>query len=154
MQNASIKEEVRWQTIKVVTTSSWFRCNNNMVLYDMHKKGFIDMVKGLLAWFLRVFKSSGPSPSSPSASSTNVGNNHNKQHNKAKMKVLQNVSWTFLGYLWSYEEWPKWFHWDLMNGYLWTFQYDGIKGFMDLQEVYRNIFLKNEQRHPFNKPWF
>ena len=25
---------------------------------------------------------------------------------------------------------------------------------MDLQEVYRNIFLKNEQRHPFNQPWF
>ena len=54
----------------------------------MHKKGFIDMVKGLLAWFLRVFKSSGPSPSTPSTSSTNVGNNHNKQHNKAKIKVL------------------------------------------------------------------
>ena len=52
----------------------------------MRKKGFMDMVKGLLAWFLRVFKSSGPSPSSPSASSTNVGNNHNKQHNKAGNK--------------------------------------------------------------------
>ena len=23
----------------------------------MHKKGFIDMVKGLLAWFIKVFKS-------------------------------------------------------------------------------------------------
>ena len=53
--------------------------------YDV--KGFI-MVKGLLAWFIRVFKSSGPSPSTPSTSSTNVGNNHNKQHNKEKIKVL------------------------------------------------------------------
>ena len=26
-----------------------------MVLYDMHKKGFIDMVKGLLALVLKVF---------------------------------------------------------------------------------------------------
>ena len=43
-----------------------------MVLYDMHKKGFIDMVKGLLAWFIRVLRSSGPSPSTPSTSSTNV----------------------------------------------------------------------------------
>ena len=59
-----------------------------MVLYDMHKKGFIDMVKGLLAWFIRVFKSSGPSPSTPSTSATNVGNNHNKQHNKARINVL------------------------------------------------------------------
>ena len=54
----------------------------------MHKKDFIDMVKGLLAWFLRVLKSSGPSPSTPSTSSTNVGNNHNKQQNKSKIKVL------------------------------------------------------------------
>ena len=54
----------------------------------MHKEGFIDMVKGLLACFFRVFKSSGPSPSTLSTSSTNVGNNHNKQHNKAKIKVL------------------------------------------------------------------
>ena len=54
----------------------------------MHKKGFIDMVKGLLAWLNKVFKSSGPSPNTPSTSSTNVGNNHNKQHNKARIKVL------------------------------------------------------------------
>ena len=58
------------------------------VPYDMHKKGFIDMVKGLLAWFNRVLKSSGPSPSTPSTSSTNVGNKHNKQHNKARINVL------------------------------------------------------------------
>ena len=57
-----------------------------MVLYDMHKKGFIDMVKGLLACFLGVFKSSGPSPNTLSTSSTNVGNNHNKQHDKAENK--------------------------------------------------------------------
>ena len=57
-----------------------------MVLYDMHKKGFIDMVKGMLAWFFIVFKSSGPSPSTPSTSSTNVGNKHNEQHNKAGNK--------------------------------------------------------------------
>ena len=52
----------------------------------MHKKGFIDMVKGLLAWFIRVFKSSGPSPSILSTSSTNVRNNHSKQHNKEEDK--------------------------------------------------------------------
>ena len=54
----------------------------------MHKKGFIDMVKGLLAWLSKVFKPSGPSPSTPSTSPTSDGNNHNKQHNKAKIKVL------------------------------------------------------------------
>ena len=54
----------------------------------MHKKGFIDMVIGLLAWFIRVLKSSGPSPSTLSTSPTNAGNKHNKQHNKAKVKVL------------------------------------------------------------------
>ena len=57
----------------------------------MHKKGFIDMVKGLLALFIRVFKSSnifGPTPSISSTSSTIVENNHNKQHDKAKIKVL------------------------------------------------------------------
>ena len=62
-----------------------------MVLYVMHKKGFIDMVKGLLAWFIRVFKSSnisGPTPSVSSTLSTIVESNHNKQHNKAKIKVL------------------------------------------------------------------
>ena len=58
------------------------------VLYAMHKKGFIDMVKGLLAFSFRVFKPSGPSSSTPSTSPTNDGNNHNKQHNKAKIKVL------------------------------------------------------------------
>ena len=52
----------------------------------MHKKGLIDMVKELLAWFIRVFKSSGPSPRTPSTSSTNVGSNRNKQHNKAENK--------------------------------------------------------------------
>ena len=67
------------------------RWNNNMVLYDMHKKGFIDMVKGLLAWFLRVFKSSGPSPNTLSTSSTNVGNNHNKQHDKAENKSAPKI---------------------------------------------------------------
>ena len=25
---------------------------------------------------------------------------------------------------------------------------------MDLQEVYKNIILKNDQRHPFDKEWF
>ena len=54
----------------------------------MHKKGFLDMVKGLLAWFIKVFKSSGPSPHTPSTLSTNVENNRDKQHNKAKIKVL------------------------------------------------------------------
>ena len=52
----------------------------------MHKKGFINMVKGLLAWFLRLFKSSGPSSNTLSTLSTNVGNNHNKQHEKAENK--------------------------------------------------------------------
>ena len=59
-----------------------------MVLYDMHKKGFIDMVKGLLAWLRKVFNPSGPSLSIPSTPSANVGNDHNKQHNKVKIKVL------------------------------------------------------------------
>ena len=54
----------------------------------MHKKGFIDMVKGLLAWLSKVFRSFGPSPSTPSTSSTIVERNHNKQHNKAEIKVL------------------------------------------------------------------
>ena len=52
----------------------------------MHKKGFIDMVKGLLAWLRKVFNPSGPSMSIPSTSSTNIGNKHNKQHNKAERK--------------------------------------------------------------------
>ena len=52
----------------------------------MHKKGFIDMVKWLLDWFIRVFKSFGPSPSISSTSSTNIRNNHSKQHNKAENK--------------------------------------------------------------------
>ena len=55
----------------------------------MHKKGFIDMVKGLLAWFIRVLRSSnifGPSPSISSTSSTIVESNHNKQHNKTENK--------------------------------------------------------------------
>ena len=64
--------------------------------YDV--KWFI-MVKGLLAWFTRVLKSSSPSPSISSTSSTNVGNNHSKQHHKAKIKVLKNMKLTFLGYL-------------------------------------------------------
>ena len=57
----------------------------------MHKKGFIDMVKGLLAWFIKVFKSSGPSPSTPSTSSTNSEDNHNKQHNKAENKIALKI---------------------------------------------------------------
>ena len=55
----------------------------------MHKKGFIDVVKGLLAWFIRVLRSSnisGPTPSISSTSSTIVESNHNKQHNKAENK--------------------------------------------------------------------
>ena len=56
------------------------------------------MVKGSLAWFLRVFKSSGPSPSTPSTSSTIVESNHNKQHNKAENKsALKIWIWTFFG---------------------------------------------------------
>ena len=57
----------------------------------MHKKGSIDMVKGLLAWFIRGFKSFGPSPSTPSTSSTNAGNNHNKKHNKAENKSAPKI---------------------------------------------------------------
>ena len=63
-----------------------------MVLYDMHKKGFIDMVKGLLAWFIRVLKSSGPSPSTSSTLSTISGKNHNKQHNKDENKSALKIS--------------------------------------------------------------
>ena len=49
------------------------------------------MVKGLLALSFRVFKPSGPSPSSPFVSSTNDGDNHNKQHNKAKYKSAPKI---------------------------------------------------------------
>ena len=55
----------------------------------MHKKGFIDMVKGLLACFKKVFEVfniSGPTPSISSTSSTIIESNHNKQHNKAGNK--------------------------------------------------------------------
>jgi len=51
----------------------------------MIKKGFI-MVKVLLAWLLRVINPSGPSPSISFTSSTNIGSNYNKQHNKAENK--------------------------------------------------------------------
>ena len=61
----------------------------------MHKKGSIDMVKGLLAWFIRVFNSSGPSPSTLSTLSTNVENNHNKQHNKAGNKSALKYGFDF-----------------------------------------------------------
>ena len=44
------------------------------------------MVKGLLALFFRVFKPSGPSPNTPFITSTNDGNNHNKQHNQSNNK--------------------------------------------------------------------
>ena len=71
MHNASINKEVTEANHQSGSISSQFRCNNNMALYVMHKKGFIDMVKGLLAWFISVFKSSGPSPSTSSTSSTN-----------------------------------------------------------------------------------
>ena len=62
-----------------------------MVLYDMHKKGFIDMVKGLLACLTKSLRSSnisGPTPSISSTSSTIVENNHNKLHDKVENKVL------------------------------------------------------------------
>ena len=49
------------------------------------------MVKGLLALFFRVFKSSGPSPNTPFITSTNDGNNHNKQHNQSKNKSAQKI---------------------------------------------------------------
>jgi len=50
----------------------------------MNKRGV--MVKGLLAWLSKVFNSSGPSPTTPSTSSTIVESNHNKQYKKAKNK--------------------------------------------------------------------
>ena len=59
-----------------------------MVLFGMHKKGFIDMVKGLLAWSIRVFKSSGPSPSTPSTSSTKVETIIISNTTRQKIKVL------------------------------------------------------------------
>ena len=87
MNNASIKEVCNEGNpskvaIQVIMHSTTTGRNATMI-----KKGFI-MVKGLLAWFIIVFKSSDPSPNTPSTLSTNIGNNHNKQHNKVKIKVL------------------------------------------------------------------
>ena len=70
----------------------------------MHKKGFIDMVKGLLAWFIRVFKTSGPSPSTPSTSSTNVETIIISNTTRQKIKCSKNMDLTFLGLPWSYEK--------------------------------------------------
>ena len=55
----------------------------------MHKKGFIDMVKGCLPVLTKSLRSSnisGPTLSISSTSSTIVESNHNKQHNKAGNK--------------------------------------------------------------------
>ena len=89
MHNASINEEVT----KATRQSGYHHhhdSNATVIKWYMTciQKGFIDMVEGMLAWFVRVFKSSGPSPSTLSTLSTNVENNHNKQHNKAKIKVF------------------------------------------------------------------
>ena len=55
----------------------------------MHKKGFVDMVKGYLPILTKSSRSSnisGLAPSISSTSSTIVESNHNKQHNKAENK--------------------------------------------------------------------
>ena len=55
----------------------------------MHKKGFIDMVKGLLPVLTKSSRSSNisvPTPRISSTLSTIVESNHNKQHNKAGNK--------------------------------------------------------------------
>ena len=62
--------------------------NEEVTEANMHKKGFIDMVKGLLAWFIRVLRSSGPSPSTPSTSSTNVETIIISNTTRQKIKVL------------------------------------------------------------------
>ena len=63
------------------------------------------MVKGMLAWFIRVLKSSGPSLSISSTSSTNVENNDSKQQNKAENKsALKNMKLCFLGLVWLYKK--------------------------------------------------
>ena len=127
------------------------------LLYDMHKKGFIDMVKGLLAWFIRVLRSSntsGPTPSISSISSTIVESNHNKQHNKAEIKVLQKYWFEFSRTSLVIRKLTRVVllelgQWIFLNIWIWWNQ--GGYGFA---RSVRNIFLKNEQRHPFNKGWF
>ena len=86
MHNASINEEVTEATNPRGSPSHHDSDATIIKSFMACIKGFIDMVKGLLAWFIRVLRSSGPSPSTPSTSSTNVGNKHNKQHNKAGNK--------------------------------------------------------------------
>ena len=87
MHNASINEEVT-EAANQHGLPSHHDSDATIIKCYMTciKVGFIDMVKGPLAWFIRVLKSSGPSPSTPSTSSTNTGSNHNKQHNKAENK--------------------------------------------------------------------
>ena len=74
----------------------------------MHKKGFIDMVKGYLPVLTKSSRSSnisGPTPSILSTSSTIVESNHNKQLNKAENKsALKIMKFTFLGHPWLYEK--------------------------------------------------
>ena len=81
----------------------------------MHKKGFIDMVKGMLASrssvlvvHLRVFHQ----PRQLTSETITISNT-----TRQKQKCSKNVISTFLGYLWSYEKWPKWFHWKWINEY-------------------------------------
>ena len=56
MHNASINEEVTVANHPMWSSQYRVSDASNKVLYDMHKKGFIDMVKGLLAYFNSVFE--------------------------------------------------------------------------------------------------
>ena len=57
MHNASINEEVTVANHPMWSSQYRVSDASNKVLYDMHKKGFIDMVKGLLALLFKFFKS-------------------------------------------------------------------------------------------------
>ena len=88
MHHESINKEVTEATHQGGYPVIMIPLQQHMALCDMHKKGFIDMVKGLLSWFIRVLRSSGPSPSTPSTSSTNIETIIISNTTRQKIKVL------------------------------------------------------------------
>ena len=56
MHHESINKEVTEATHQGGYPVIMIPLQQHMALCDMHKKGFIDIVKGLLAWFNKVFE--------------------------------------------------------------------------------------------------